>query len=161
MEDLDKVLEEAKHEIVQKAASEAAANPTQDAANPVLDMDAIRQSAEEMIQEAKNEYLKKQASRATATASQDAANPDPGTVAYETRLRDLKRDILRKQASRAAANGIQGAANPAPEHGSVSQNAPSRRAPVRPSELIYDHEDESPEQKMAKRSKYAFQRNGA
>ena len=154
MEDLDKVLDEAKHEILQKAASEAAANSTQD-------KDAIVQSVEEMIQEAKNEYLKKRASNATATASQDAANPDPATVAYETRLRDLKREILRKQASRAAVNGTQGAAHQVPEHGPVSQHAPSRRAPVRPSKLIYDDEDESPEQKMAKRSKYAFQRNGA
>jgi hypothetical protein len=184
MEDLEKMLKDTKDEFLQSEASKAAANATQDAANSVPD--TLRQSAEDLINDVKNEVLQKRASAAAANATQDVADPVPApqTMTVGEILADAKRRYLEKLASVAAANGTQvldtdtqispvemmRRMSQAPENGSTLvpvvplAATPTAGPPVRPkrlSILAYDHHDESPEQKKAKRSKYAFQRNDA
>jgi phage shock protein A len=184
MEDLEKMLKDTKDEFLQSEASKAAANATQDAANSVPD--TLRQSAEDLLNDVKNEVLQKRASAAAANATQDVADPVPApqTMTVGEILADAKRRYLEKLASVAAANGTQvldtdtqispvemmRRMSQAPENGSTLvpvvplAATPTAGPPVRPkrlSILAYDHHDESPEQKKAKRSKYAFQRNDA
>lgn len=85
----------------------------------------------------------------------------------EQLLKEAK-DNFKKQQASDAANAAQGAANEAASQAQAPVDAPADGPPPpdpaaappvrqrRPAVLVYDHHDESPEQKMAKWSKYTF-----
>ena len=116
------------------AAAKAAQEAANEAANPASDAQTGPPNA---AQEATNE--------AVNSASDAQAGPANATQEAE------------QQATNATADAQAGPAN-APAPPAAPSNGSRQR---RPFSLVYNYHDESPEQKMAKRSKYTFERNDA
>jgi len=104
-----------------------------------LPLEKMSEDTEKMLKDLKDGFSKKQASDATANAAQEASN-EAAVSAPDT------------QAAPAVETAVQPVVNPV-------VGPPVRQK--RPGILIYNHHDESPEQKLAIRSKYAFRRNDA
>ncbi|GAB7329801.1 hypothetical protein MBLNU13_g01524t1 [Cladosporium sp. NU13] len=108
------------------------------------------EDVETMVRNVKNEYNEKQAKLAASNAVQEAANDaaNPASDA-QTGSANATQEAA-NEATTPAANAQAGPAN-APAPPAAPPNGSRQK---RPFSLVYDHHDESPEQKMAKWSKY-------
>jgi hypothetical protein len=102
---------------------------------------------ETMRKELETEYKAKQAA---ANAAQETANEAANPASDAQNGSASTTQEAANQATNPAANAQAGPAN-APAPPVAPRNGPRQK---RPSSLVYDHHDESPEQKMARRSKY-------
>lgn len=110
----------------------------------------VLEDVEQLLKEAKDNFKKQQASDA-ANAAQGAASEAPSQVPAPL---DGPGDAPADAPANAPAD-VPADAPPPPDHADVPAAAPPVRQ-RRPAVLVYDHHDESPEQKMAKWSKYTF-----
>ena len=109
----------------------------------------VLEDVEQLLREAKDNFKKQQASDA-ANAAQGAANEAPSQVPAPL---DGAADAPVDAPADAPAD-----APPPPDPAAAPAAAPPVRQ-RRPAVLVYDHHDESPEEKMAKWSKYIFDKD--
>jgi hypothetical protein len=109
--------------------------------NPAAQWPQTLEEVEEMLKDAKDEFKNKQALNATANDTQDAtkesANPTP-----------VKSTVTVDASSASAAPAAM-----------TDESAKDNKKKHRPLKMIFNHIHGSPEEKMAKMSKYAFKRD--
>lgn len=183
-EDCENMLRSNKIEFEEKQAKLAASNAAQEAANEATNSatHAHKLSYQEQMDEYVNAKLKElkdemkakqvfanvetmrkeleaeyKAKQAAANAAQETANEAANPAPNAQNGSANTTQEAANQATNPAANAQAGPAN-APAPPVAPRNGPRQK---RPSSLVYDHHDESPEQKMARRSKFSFERNDA